>query len=145
MTATKDPSEPHSSEQLPKSGRIYVQGTLHPDVRVPMRQIEITPTKSITGRLEVNAPVRVYDCSGPWGDPHFQGDVTKGLPPLRRDWILNRGDVEESDGRPVQPIDDGYLSEKHRGLAEAKHQDETPFHLDQTALPKRKILRAKLC
>ncbi len=136
-------SSPHSSEQLPNSKRVYVEGRLHPDVRVPMREIELTPTKSFNGQIEANEPVRVYDCSGPWGDPKFKGTVEEGLPALRRNWILQRGDVEEHDGRPAQPIDDGYLSEQHRGLAQAKHQDETSFHLDQTALPKRKILRAK--
>jgi phosphomethylpyrimidine synthase len=143
MIATKNSFEPHSSEQLPMSRRVYVPGKLHPDLRVPMREIELTPTKSYAGAVEVNEPVRVYDCSGPWGDPDFKGDITQGLPPLRRDWILRRGDVEEHAGRPVKPIDDGYLSEKHRGLAEAKHQDETSFHLDNTAMPSRKILRAK--
>jgi phosphomethylpyrimidine synthase len=136
MIATKDSFEPHSSEQLPKSKRVYIPGRLHPDVRVPMREIELTPTKSYTGAIEQNEPVRVYDCSGPWGDPGFKGTVEQGLPALRRDWILKRGDVEECEGRPVKPIDDGYLTE-------ARHQDETSFHLDKTALPKRKILRAK--
>jgi phosphomethylpyrimidine synthase len=136
-------SSPHSSDQLPKSKRIYVAGQIHPDVRVPMREIELAPTKSFNGQIEVNEPVRVYDCSGPWGDPDFKGTVEEGLPALRRNWILRRGDVEEHDGRPVKPIDDGYLSEKHRGLSEAKHQDETSFHLGQTAPPKRKVLRAK--
>jgi phosphomethylpyrimidine synthase len=143
MIATKESFEPHSSEQLPKSKRVYVPGRLHPDVRVPMREIELTPTKSYNGQVEANEPVRVYDCSGPWGDPKFKGNVEKGLPALRAKWIRARGDVEEHDGRPVQPIDDGYLSEQHRGLAQTKHQDETPFHLDQAVLPKRKILRAK--
>jgi len=136
-------SEPQSSEQLPKSKRVYVRGKLHPDVRVPMREIELTPTKSITGRIEVNEPVRVYNCSGPWGDPDFKGDVTQGLPALRRDWILKRGDVEEHKGRPVLPIDDGYLSATHRDLAQARRQDDTSFQLDKTALPKRRIFRAK--
>ena len=139
----KTAEDGHSSEQLPKSKKIYVEGRLHPDVRVPMREIELAPTKSYTGAIGQNEPVRVYDCSGPWGDPGFHGDVEHGLPPLRREWILKRGDVEEGDGRPARPIDDGYLSEKHRGLGQAQRQDETPFHLDQTALPKRKILRAK--
>ena len=143
MIASKDTFEPHSSEQLPMSRRVYVQGTLHPDIRVPMREVELTPTKTFNGELEVNSPVRVYDCSGPWGDPDFNGTVEQGLPALRRDWILRRGDVEESDGRPVQPIDDGYLSDQHRDLTQAKRQDETPFHLDTTALPAREILRAK--
>jgi phosphomethylpyrimidine synthase len=136
-------SSPHSSEQLPGSKRVYVKGKLHPDVRVPMREIELTPTRSYTGTIEQNEPVRVYDCSGPWGDPDFKGTVEEGLPALRAKWIRARGDVEEHDGRPAQPIDDGYLSEQHRDLAQARRQDETPFHLDKTALPKRKILRAK--
>src|SRR5262249_43054216 len=58
-------------------------------------------------------PVRVYDTSGPWGDPKFHGDVTQGLPPLRAKWISGRDDVEEYEGRRVQPIDDGYLSVAH--------------------------------
>ncbi|MGB8370942.1 MAG: phosphomethylpyrimidine synthase ThiC [Limisphaerales bacterium] len=90
-------SSPHSSEQLPDSKRVYVPGRLYPAVRVPMREIELAPTKSYTGAIEQNEPVRVYDCSGPWGDPGFKGAVEAGLPALRRDWILKRGDVEESD------------------------------------------------
>jgi phosphomethylpyrimidine synthase len=143
MIATKESFEPHSSEQLPNSKKVFVPGQIHADVRVPMREIELTPTKSYTGAIEQNKPVGVYDCSGPWGDPDFTGTVEEGLPALRRKWILKRGDVEEYDGREFKPIDDGYLSEKHRGIARAKRQDETPFHLDNTALPKRKILRAK--
>src|SRR5882757_4297248 len=51
MIATKDSFEPHSSEQLPNSKRVYVEGTLHKDVRVPMREIELTPTKSHAGTV----------------------------------------------------------------------------------------------
>ncbi|MGA2802274.1 MAG: phosphomethylpyrimidine synthase ThiC [Verrucomicrobiota bacterium] len=96
MIATKDSSELNGSGQLPKSKRVYVEGKLHPDIRVPMREIELTPTKSFNGTIEVNEPVRVYDTSGSWGDPNFKGTIEKGLPALRRDWILKRGDVEES-------------------------------------------------
>jgi phosphomethylpyrimidine synthase len=135
--------EPHSSEQLPASKKIYVQGALHPDVRVPMREITVSPTKSYTGRIEVNDPVRVYDCSGPWGDPAFTGTGEQGLPALRRDWILKRGDVEEYDGRNVKPIDDGYLTEKHRSLSNAKRQDETGYRLEGLTAPRRRPLRAK--
>jgi len=117
MIATKDSFEPHSGEQLPKSKKIYVAGQLHPDVRVPMREIELTPTKSYTGAIEPNEPVRVYDCSGPWGDPGFKGNSEEGLPALRRDWILKRGDVEEHAGRDVKPQDNGYLSGKHAEFA----------------------------
>ena len=143
MIASKDSFEPHSSEQLPASKRVYVPGQLHPEVRVPMREIELTPTKGFDGRLEANEPVRVYDCSGPWGDPAFTGSVAEGLPPLRAAWIRSRGDVEEYPGRDVTPIDDGYLSEKHRGLDRARRQDETSLQLEGLTAPRRRPLRAK--
>src|SRR5881398_1829950 len=105
------------------SKKTYVAGKLHTDIRVPFREISLAPTKSISGQIEgradaspvilQNEPVRVYDTSGPWGAPDFQGDVTQGLPALRTNWIRARGDVEEYEGRVVRPIDDGYLSEKH--------------------------------
>ncbi|MEW6304960.1 MAG: phosphomethylpyrimidine synthase ThiC [Verrucomicrobiota bacterium] len=142
MIASKDSFEPHSSEQLPNSQRVYVQGAIHPDVRVPMREIALAPTKSFNGQTEANEPVRVYDTSGPWGDPAFTGTVEQGLPALRAPWVRARGDVEEFDGRPVQPIDDGYLSEQHRGLSRARRQDETSFRLEGLTAPRRRPLRA---
>ncbi|MDX1681247.1 MAG: phosphomethylpyrimidine synthase ThiC, partial [Akkermansiaceae bacterium] len=114
-----DEASSHNSsrEQLPNSKRVYVEGQIHPELRVPMREISQSDTKGLNGKVEVNEPVRVYDCSGPWGDPKFEGSVEQGLPALRRDWILERGDVEAYDGRPVQPQDNGYLSEKHAEFA----------------------------
>src|SRR5271154_37845 len=84
----------HSRDVLPKSKKVFLEGKLHPAIRVPLREIELSPTVSHTGRVEVNEPVRVYDTSGPWSDPEFHGDVERGLPALRREWILGRGDVE---------------------------------------------------
>src|ERR1041385_4862667 len=142
MIATKDSFEPHSSEQLPNSKRVYVRGSIHPDARVPMREIELTPTKSYTGAVTANEPVRVYDCSGPWGDPNFTGTSEEGLPALRRDWILKRGDVEEYDGREVKPQDNGYLSGKHAEFASAAEKNrlvEFPGLKSQ----RRRTLRAK--
>ncbi|MCL4129902.1 UNVERIFIED_CONTAM: hypothetical protein GTU68_042456 [Idotea baltica] len=78
-----------------------------------MREIRVSDTEHPNGETEKNEPVRVYDCSGPWGDPEFDGDVTRGLPALRSQWILDRGDVEEYTGRDVKPEDNGYLSESH--------------------------------
>src|SRR5437762_7464367 len=104
----------HSVEKpLPNSRKIYASGEIHPGIRVPFREITLAPTKSINGEIEINEPVRVYDTSGPWGDPDFHGEVTQGLPPLRSKWIRDLSDLEEIEGRKVQPIDDGYLSEKH--------------------------------
>jgi len=106
-----------TDKSLPNSRKIYVTGKLHADVKVPFREINLAPTKTMSGEMEVNEPVRVYDTSGPWGDPSVTLDPVKGLPPLRRDWILARGDVEEIEGRAVTPIDDGYLSDKHAAIA----------------------------
>src|SRR5215475_12025247 len=72
------------------SRRTYVAGKLYVEVHVPFREISLAPTKSMNGEIEVNEPVRVYDTSGPWGDPDFQGNVTQGLPPLREKWIRER-------------------------------------------------------
>ena len=105
---------------FPNSKKIYVNGKLHREIRVPFREIALAPTKSITGEIEINESVSVYDTSGPWGDPDFHGDVTQGLPPLRAKWIRDRGDVEEYEGRNVQPIDDGWLSEAHAAHASRK-------------------------
>jgi phosphomethylpyrimidine synthase len=127
----------------PGRHRVYVPGKLHPEIRVPMQEVRLAPTRTGNGRIEVNEPVRLYDTSGPWGDPDFHGDVTQGLPPLRRPWILARGDVEEYDGRPLRPIDDGYLSETHRRLAHAKRQDDPGYRLEALAVPRRRPLRAK--
>src|SRR5467141_3864218 len=112
---------------LPNSTKIFVTGKLHPDIGVPFREISLAPTKSLNGQIEVNEPVRVYDTSGPWGDPDFQGDVEQGLPLLRAKWISDRADVETVAGRPVTPADDGWLSEAHakqvqRGNGSSKSQ-----------------------
>jgi phosphomethylpyrimidine synthase len=120
----------HSVEKaLPNSRKIYMSGKMHPDIRVPLREISLAPTKSMNGQIEVNEPVRVYDTSGPWGDPNFHGDVEQGLPPLRAKWIRDRDDVEEYEGRKVQPIDDGWLSESH--AAHANKKSPTPINREQ--------------
>src|SRR5437667_5110870 len=120
MNTAEDSVAAAASESLPNSKKVYVRGVLHKNVRVPFREISLAPTKSMDGRIEINEPVRVYDTSGPWGDPDQNVDVTQGLPPLRTKWIRERGDVEEVEGRKVQPIDDGYLSDAHARAAQQK-------------------------
>ena len=77
-----------------RSSRVYVMGTA-PGVRVPMREVLLTPTRLPGGGEEANPPLRLYDTSGPYSDPAFTPDLNQGLPPLRLAWILGRGDVEE--------------------------------------------------
>src|SRR5438105_10248929 len=88
---------------FPASERIYVQGKVHPSVRVPLREIS---TKD-------SARLRVYDTRGPWGDPGQVCDVERGLPAVRLPWIRERDDTLEYDGREVRPEDNGYLSFNH--------------------------------
>ncbi|ANP38336.1 phosphomethylpyrimidine synthase [Phaeobacter gallaeciensis] len=87
---------------LPASRKIYVSGDIHPEIRVPMREIATHPTAG-------EAPLPVYDSSGPYTDPDHTTDIRQGLPALRRDWILTRADVEEYQGRDVKPEDNGFV------------------------------------
>jgi len=77
---------------LPNSRKIYVQGS-RPDIRVPMREISLTPTHTSAGE-EQNPPIYVYDCSGPYTDPLVAIDIRSGLAELRAPWIAERDDTE---------------------------------------------------
>jgi phosphomethylpyrimidine synthase len=88
-------------EPLPGSRKIYIQGSN--GIRVPMREIQLHPTAALNGKIEDNPPVRVYDTSGPYTDPDATIELRRGLPELRRPWILARGDYDvlEPCYRPV--------------------------------------------
>lgn len=86
------------------SKKVYVEGS-RPDILVPMREIALSPTTGSFGEEE-NAPVRVYDTSGPYTDPAYKVDITKAA--LRSTWIRERGDVEEYEGRTIKPEDNGF-------------------------------------
>lgn len=82
---------------FPNSKKIYVEGKIHP-VSVAMREIQLSPTKLTNGNFEENAPVTVYDTSGPYTDENASIDIQKGLPRLREQWILDREDVDILEG-----------------------------------------------
>ncbi|HOW69577.1 MAG TPA: phosphomethylpyrimidine synthase ThiC [Phycisphaerae bacterium] len=84
-------------EPFPASRKTYVPGVIHPDIRVPMREILLSPTPSHLpgGQTTINPPVTVYDTSGPYTDPDVAINPRRGLPAVRLPWILRRGDVEE--------------------------------------------------
>ncbi len=85
----------------PSSEKTYVEGKMFP-IKVGMRKINLTPTvtfdKDNKKVYTPNAPVVVYDTSGPYTDPNIKTDINAGLPRLREQWILDRGDVEQLDG-----------------------------------------------
>ena len=88
------------------SRKIYVRPDAAPDVKVPLREIALDASSG-------EPPVPVYDPSGPYTDPNATIDVERGLPRPRLAWVKERGGVEEYDGRPVQPVDNGNVSGKH--------------------------------
>ena len=104
-----------------------------------MREIRLNITRGMNGAVEENPPMRVYDTSGPWGDPEIKCSVHDGLSGLRREWIIARGDIEEYEGRKVLPQDDGYLTEGAKEYARAK--DKGRF--DKFPGLRRQPLRAK--
>ncbi|MGO4532225.1 phosphomethylpyrimidine synthase ThiC [Paenibacillus sp. 2TAF8] len=103
-------------QPFPGSRKVYIQGS-RPDIAVPEREIALHDTNTPQG-VEHNEPLRVYDTSGPMTDPEFQMDIRKGLPALRNHWIMERGDVEEYEGRAVKPEDNGLKSGGRRAGAE---------------------------
>ena len=91
---------PVTTGPLPGSRKIHVAGTLHPELRVAMREVVLEPT--------ANEPsVRIYDPSGPYTDDAVLIDISRGLPALRTPWVTARDDVEAYDGREVRPEDNG--------------------------------------
>ncbi len=83
-----------TTQPFPASRKIYIEGS-RASIRVPMREIRLTPTRSFkSGAVEENAPFLIYDTSGPYTDPAAGIDIRRGLAPLRQEWIIGRGDVE---------------------------------------------------
>lgn len=88
---------PEMRAPLPGSRKIYVVGS-RPDIRVPMREVALTPTKRRDGRREENGTIVLYDTSGPYTDPSKSLDLQRGIDPIRLDWIRERNDSEELPG-----------------------------------------------
>ncbi|MCP1305682.1 phosphomethylpyrimidine synthase ThiC [Paenibacillus tyrfis] len=113
MTSENKPNQQQAVPDVsgfPGSRKVYIQGS-RSDIQVPMREIALSPTVGSEGET-ANPPVRVYDSSGPYTDGDVQTDIRQGLPANRRGWIMERGDVEEYDGRVVRPEDNGFREEE---------------------------------
>ena len=87
-------------EPFPASRKVYTSGVMHPQLRVPMREVQLSNGEAVT----------LYDTSGPYTDPACDLDVRRGLPGLRGEWIAARGDVETYAGRQRRAVDDGERS-----------------------------------
>ena len=130
-SGSRKPIDISTKPVSPNSKKIYVAGSIHPQIRVPFREITLTASPNGNGSPALPESVIVYDTSGPYTDPNKEIDIRKGMEPLRAEWIQSRGDVEEYEGRTVKPLDNGYKSEER--LPEK----------ERFSLANRKILRAK--
>ncbi|HIP27746.1 MAG TPA: phosphomethylpyrimidine synthase ThiC [Sulfurovum sp.] len=106
-------------EPFPASTKVYLEGNIHKDIRVPVREI----------LLSNETKLRVYDTSGPYTDPTVEIDVDKGIPGIRNKWIMARGDVEEYKGRIMAPSDNGHSTDEQLDFvtAGAKGLVRTPL------------------
>ncbi len=100
---------------FPGSNKVYVPGVLHPDIRVPFREVHVHPSAN-------EPPVTIYDPSGPYTDPLAVIDIEQGLATPREAWVRARGDVEQVPARPVKLEDNGgatgrYLIPEHAKAA----------------------------
>ena len=88
---------------IPGSHKVYQSSERFPDIRVPFREVRVHASAN-------EAPLTLYDSSGPYTDETFTPDIEKGLPRLRETWITARGDVEYIEAREVKPEDNGNVS-----------------------------------
>ena len=103
MNIQTKPSFQVTTGSIPGSLKIYVAGERHKDLRVPFREVALHPSAK-------EAPVKLYDPSGPYTDESVKIDIFTGAPRLRDQWVLARGDVESYDGRAVKVEDNGGAS-----------------------------------
>jgi len=90
---------------LPASRKLYVSPPAAPELRVPLREIELSPAAG-------EPPLPVYDTSGPYSDPEAKIDVSSGLKPVRASFVQGRGGVEAYQGRAIKPEDNGHAGER---------------------------------
>ncbi|MBT6030883.1 MAG: phosphomethylpyrimidine synthase ThiC, partial [Crocinitomicaceae bacterium] len=84
-------------DAFPASKKIYVNGSIHNNIKVAMREISLSDSKPMFSNgeftKEINHPLPVYDTSGPYTDAEIDLDVKEGVPRIREQWIFDRGDV----------------------------------------------------
>lgn len=126
----------------PGSEKVYLKGERYPELRVAMRQVNLTPTVTVDAdgnrTIEENAPVMVYDTSGPYTDPDIKIDINNGLPRMRESWIERRDDLELL---PSITSEYGLAREADRSLDSIRFANR---HLPRRAKPGRAITQMAL-
>ncbi len=119
---------------MPGSRKVHVAGS-RPDLAVAMREVDLEPTAG-------EAPLRLYDTSGPYTDSAAEIAIAKGLAPLRAAWIMARGDVEAYDGRVHRPEDDGLKAGEAMGVPVFDRGDRRPVRAKSGAVTQLAYARA---
>ncbi|MEQ1556709.1 MAG: phosphomethylpyrimidine synthase ThiC, partial [Gallionella sp.] len=131
---------------LPNSRKIYVQGS-RADIQVPMREISQAETPASMG-AEVNPPIYVYDCSGPYTDPAVKIDIQSGLAAMREGWITERGDTEQLDGMTSaygqQRLDDPALADMRFNLSRAPRRAKAGKNVSQMHYARQGIITPEM-
>ncbi len=133
-------------EPLPSSRKVYVQGS-RSDIRVPMREIAQRDTPASFG-TEKNPPIYVYDTSGPYTDPEVKMDIRNGLPPLRAQWIRERGDTEELPGPSsqygIERLRDPRLAEMRFSLKRRPRRAQSGANVTQMHYARRGVVTPEM-
>ncbi len=131
---------------LPNSRKIYVEGS-RPDIRVPMREISQAETPASMG-AEVNPPIYVYDCSGPYTDPAVKIDIRSGLPAMREGWVIERNDTETlsklTSSYGQQRLDDPELVEMRFNLQRAPQRARAGKNVTQMHYARQGIITPEM-
>ena len=137
--------------KFPRSQKVYLPGKLYPNIRVAMRKVEQVPSVSFEGEEKIATPnpeIYVYDTSGPFSDAEMNIDLKKGLPRMREEWIVSRGDVEQlpeitSEYGQMRRDDKSldHLRFEHIALPERAKKGET---ITQMAYAKRGIITPEM-
>ena len=133
-------------QPLPNSRKVYVQGS-RPDLRVPMREISQSETPASMG-AEVNPPIYVYDCSGPYTDPAVKIDIRSGLAALREGWIAERDDTETlehlTSDYGQQRLNDPELAEMRFNLRRAPRKARAGKNVSQMHYARQGIITPEM-
>ena len=131
---------------LPNSRKIYVEGS-RPDIRVPMREISQADTPDGMG-AEINAPIYVYDCSGPYTDPAVKIDIRSGLALMREAWIVERDDTEVlpklTSDYGQKRLDDPELAEMRFNLSRAPRRAKPGKNVTQMHYARQGIITPEM-
>ncbi len=138
-----------TQEPIPGSIKTYITDANYPGIEVPMRKITLADTKDRKGRTYPNAPLYVYDTSGPYTDPNIEVDVQKGIPKIRERWIAERNDTVRLKG-PTSLFGQERLANKELDTLRFPHVQTTPLKaanekgVTQMAYARRGIITAEM-